>query len=1060
MNKNIDEYNDQLDNVEDKLKNNPVYQKMLNNLLGISNRDNAVCASSKTDNFDLKQLLSASAFSKIFTQKTFTVKIENKKDYQLIEKLSDIDNFYDFVETAEENGLFISIADRKLLEKDFDAKKDEQIQKLSKKEAQFIAKWKKIRNKYLDKQAQVNSWPLYVGTMFIEAKTNRTSVYGPLLLKKVQINITNRNEVEIQSLDDSVEVNEKLLFLLKDEFRFNLPKLLDDNSTSFEDITREFEDALSPIIKNGFKFNEKWLPKNKADIKTVVPQFVGGCALMQISPSGGALRNQMLKMIENDWIKDTLEVDNLKNLFAEVEKELIDQKQIYRITPTDASQERAIFAAAKDSVIIWGPPGTGKSQTISNIIANFLVDDKRVIITSEKKAALDVLMERVGKLRKWIFFGLTDKNMNKKEFYVPFQEMMEAVRKATVRNLQGSPKPLISSNEKQYFQNGQFLKNENTDHLLTVHKYVSKPLGRQMFDEGYDYLHLIKEQNKLSLDAIENQSVEKAFQLNGINKTGFWIFKNYPSEFKRLRKGLEHFKLDQPFITAICGIKDLSNIDLTKKYINDEKEFSKTKGEFSNDENYIDYLMAKKFGQKLDEMKNPNHELSSETKSFMKACDSGHRLPFKFIDKYRRVIDELFSIFVSTPNTLATIVSFEELYDYAIFDEASQLHSEKAIPFLGIAERSIIAGDGQQMRPSNFFGMRDNQEQEDEQDEDALSLLDFAYQKGLKAREFMLTKNYRSNTAELMQFSSRHFYEGKLDVADNKKFTGHESIEVYDVKGKWEGRVNAKEAEALLECALSNLNGQFYKKVILLTFNSNQKQYIEALIYKEEEYSPIRDALESGEIVLRNLENIQGDEADLVIVSVAYDKNTSLGATYVARPEGKNALNVAISRAKSKMIVFKSISSDEVPLGNSKNESILVFKNWISYLESSSEERKEYGIETYKKAENFDSNFEIEVYDFLEQNLKLTRQTYMETQFNIGAYRIDIAIIDSKTNQFILGIEVDGYKYHSGFEKMTKDIERQRFIESKGYPIYRITELNWKINPDNVLKEIAKLMVK
>lgn len=116
-----------------------------------------------------------------------------------------------------------------------------------------------------------------------------------------------------------------------------------------------------------------------------------------------------------------------------------------------------------------------------------------------------------------------------------------------------------------------------------------------------------------------------------------------------------------------------------------------------------------------------------------------------------------------------------------------------------------------------------------------------------------------------------------------------------------------------------------YKKIILLTLNSNQKQFVESTIYGESQYSEIIEMLGSGKVLLRNLENIQGDEADLVIVSVAYDKNASLGATYVAKPEGKNALNVAISRAKDKMIVYKSISSDDVQ-ASVKNESIGIFK--------------------------------------------------------------------------------------------------------------------------------------
>ena len=213
----------------------------------------------------------------------------------------------------------------------------------------------------------------------------------------------------------------------------------------------------------------------------------------------------------------------------------------------------------------------------------------------------------------------------------------------------------------------------------------------------------------------------------------------------------------------------------------------------------------------------------------------------------------------------------EYKYDYAIFDESSQLHLEKAIPFISMAKYSIIAGDSQQMRPTSYFKIRDKTELIDESEESANSLLDFAYNKGLKAREYMLTKNYRSKSAELMMFSSKEFYKSSLDVIDDKNKIGFKAIEVFNVKGVWETRVNVKEAKAVLNKLLEEKDN--YEKIILLTLNATQKQYIESLIYKEEKYMQIIDLLKDNKVFLRNLENIQGDEGDLVIVSIAYDKN-------------------------------------------------------------------------------------------------------------------------------------------------------------------------------------------
>ena len=450
-----------------------------------------------------------------------------------------------------------------------------------------------------------------------------------------------------------------------------------------------------------------------------------------------------------------------------------------------------------------------------------------------------------------------------------------------------------------------------------------------------------------------------------------------------------------------------------------------------------------------------NSDLSKKTITFLKNISSGYRIPYKFVNVHKKIIENLFDIFISTPKTLSNIIDMNFQYDYAIFDEASQLHLEKAIPFVSIAKKSIIAGDDKQMRPTSWMKVRDNTELIEDEEVNTNSLLDYAFRCGLDARKYMLTKNYRSKSADLMMFSSKEFYDSKLDTLDSKDFIGKESIEVYDSRGKWESRINDKEARDVLD-KLLEVKG-FFQKIIILTFNSTQKQYINSLIYEEEKYKEIIELFFDGKVFLRNLENIQGDEANLVIVSVAYDKNASFGSTYVARPEGKNALNVAISRAIEKMIVFKSVSFSEIK-GNDKNDSIRVFKEWLSYLDKTKNEKQEYLLSTNRSLEQFDSTFEEDVYDFMKENLTLTKRVEMRTQFTIGTYKIDLAFIDEK-NQFLLGVEIDGYKYHSGFEKMTKDIERQRFIEAKGYkPIYRLTELNWKLDRFKELERIKKLL--
>ena len=375
--------------IDKKIEIKPVYKKMLNNLLGIGTRDNSIFCQSKFNNMDLFNLLSAHNYQKIFSKKNFNIEISDLDIDQIVRDLHDATNENEFIEIIDHNGLSLSIADRKLLNNDYDYS-NEIITKLKIKKSKVISKWKKFKNKYLDQQVQTNSWPLYIGTMFLKVKTSRTVLYAPLILKKVEIEITNTNKIYVSSLDESVEINEKLLFLLQDEYKFNIPKLLEDKSYSFDDAIFIFTSSLRNIVNDETEFQGKFEFLTKNQVKNTFLKYSKGAILTITSPGGGKLRDKLIELVKENDLDNLLNVDLIRNLKKEINIDLEEGKAIYRITQTDFSQEKAIIGSLKDSSIIWGPPGTGKSQTITNIIANLLANQEKAIITSEKKAALDV----------------------------------------------------------------------------------------------------------------------------------------------------------------------------------------------------------------------------------------------------------------------------------------------------------------------------------------------------------------------------------------------------------------------------------------------------------------------------------------------------------------------------------------------------------------------------------------------------------------------------------------------------------------------------------------------
>ncbi len=336
-------------------------------------------------------------------------------------------------------------------------------------------------------------------------------------------------------------------------------------------------------------------------------------------------------------------------------------------------------------------------------------------------------------------------------------------------------------------------------------------------------------------------------------------------------------------------------------------------------------------------------------------------MPHKFISKYNDVMKKLFRVVLSTPNN-NYIRWNDERYDYVIIDESSQMFTEVGLPLLSIGNIKIASGDSKQLRPSRWFTVRD-----DEDTEEAESILDYVIEKGVN--KVMLDKNYRSDSASLMSFSSKHFYNCNLDVC-TRRGIGDNTIVVENVDGVWQDGVNVIEVVKVIEILESISN--IYSSFIILAFNRKQKDLIEQTIYETSAIGV--ELLENKKLILRNIENIQGDEAEVVIASVVYTPETRMGATYVTRSGGSNALNVAVSRAKKKLFVVKSVNYHNISTANS--DDFQIFKHWLKFLDLPASEQKEYSANENNKSVveapgSVDLKFESDVIDRLLTDLKL-----------------------------------------------------------------------------------------
>lgn len=488
------------------------------------------------------------------------------------------------------------------------------------------------------------------------------------------------------------------------------------------------------------------------------------------------------------------------------------------------------------------------------------------------------------------------------------------------------------------------------------------------------------------------------------------------------------------------------------------------------------------FNQLLKDIKklNDNNNLNK----IEEMCNRKRKMSInKFMSKYKLEMLDSIKIWLMTPEVVSDILPFEKnTFDIVIFDEASQLYVEKSIPSIYRAKKVIIAGDQKQLKPSSLGQGRILDEIDEEEITDGFleyeSLLDAAK---YKYKSTMLNYHYRSKYEELIAFSNYAFYDGKLMIISNANRTDEKPIERIKIEnGQWINKQNEQEAQTVIKLIRNILITRKNNETIgVITFNASQMNLIEDLIEKEKNldsnFATLMLAEENrftnGENIsffVKNIEAVQGDERDIIIFCIGYAKNevgrVAINFGWLNQDGGENRLNVAISRAKEKIFVVTSIESEELLVDSTKNNGPKLFKQYLEYVKAIDARNNELAesillslADRNTQEQNqiiFDSEFEEEVYK------KLIERGYnVKTQYGVGGYRIDL-VIQGQSEENILGIECDGRLYHSAKSARERDYHRQKYLESRGWKIYRIWSTNWWRNPDLEIQKLENYIKK
>jgi len=454
----------------------------------------------------------------------------------------------------------------------------------------------------------------------------------------------------------------------------------------------------------------------------------------------------------------------------------------------------------------------------------------------------------------------------------------------------------------------------------------------------------------------------------------------------------------------------------------------------------------------------------------------------KAVDVYGDFILSLFPCWLLSPENVSSLLPLKKnLFDIVIFDEASQVFIESTLPTIYRGKNIVVAGDSKQLRPSATFMKRymgaDPDTQDDYSVQAALeveSLLDLAVARYESAN---LAYHYRSRHSELIDFSNSAFYGSSLMVAPNVLVNKKDRpIERYKVSGKWSGRKNVVEAEkvaALLKNIL--LTRKNNESVGIITFNSDQQACIVDTLDKlAKTDTPFRLALakertrfDNGEdtgLFIKNLENVQGDERDIIIFSTGYapgdDGKIYAGFGALSADGGENRLNVAITRAKTKVIIVTSIEPEELRVDGAKNLGPKLLRDYLLYARAVSEGNKdEAGVilsrlgDEERKPEERSEDSELIKSQIKE---KLEKAGYkVHTDLGSLGNRISLAVYDEKRDRYTVGVELDLDAYRFSSSPMERDVCKRRFLTSRGWNIMRVWCRDWWVSPQRVIKAIT-----
>ena len=403
----------------------------------------------------------------------------------------------------------------------------------------------------------------------------------------------------------------------------------------------------------------------------------------------------------------------------------------------------------------------------------------------------------------------------------------------------------------------------------------------------------------------------------------------------------------------------------------------------------------------------------------------------KLITEYSEEMFKLVPCWLASPETVSAIFPLEPNFDLVIFDEASQCFAEQGIPALYRGKQVVIAGDSKQLQPNDLYRVRFENDIDDNPELEVDSLLDLACQ---YLPQMQLRGHYRSKSLDLIDFSNQYFYKNTLSLLPDFQEINLQkpAIQFLKVEGVWENSTNQIEAERVINLVRDIHQNSPEKSIGIVTFNFKQQGLIQDLL---DVVGGDTDHVNNHEeaIFVKNIENVQGDERDIIVFSIGYapDAKGKMAMQFgsLNGQGGENRLNVAITRAREKIYIISSILPNQLRVEEAQNEGPRLLKSYLEYALKVSEGN--YKPQAHR-SESYRADWLLK-----EQLVKENLEYLKELPF------ADITVKNSKNYESLILTDDDLYYEHLSPKETFAYIPAG--LRAKGWKFERIFSRNfWK----------------